>query len=173
MHGTNVNFPFQEPRFYPTQCDIPEDIRIQIVECLNQTLATSLDLNSQIQQAIWTLRGINFYPFYLLLNGMSVQNNHYIHILAARIRALASTPLVSVRMAGQYSQLPEFPFGENTTEKTLQLLAYRVALHGHWVRCAIAQMIELDDRVTADIYTQFSRTLDHHRWLLEAHYISE
>ena len=172
MHGVNINFPFQEPRFYPTQCDIPEDIRIQIVEWLNQTLATSIDLNSQIQQATWTLRGINFYPFYLLLNGMSAQNHHYIHIISKRISALASIPLVSIRVAGQYSQLPEFPFDEETTEATLRALAYRVALHGRWVRCAIEHMIELDDRVTADIYTQFSRTLDPHLWLLEAHYIS-
>ena len=173
MHGANVNFPFQEPKFYSTQCGIPEDIRIQIVEWLNQTLATSIDLNSQIQQAAWTLRGMNFYPFYLLLNGMSIQNTHYIHIMAARISALASTPLVSIRIAGRLSQLPEFPFDERTTDETLQALAYRIALHSRWVRQSIEQMIELDDRVTADIYTQFSRILDHHLWLLESHYITQ
>ncbi|MEM9219512.1 MAG: DNA starvation/stationary phase protection protein Dps [Cyanobacteria bacterium P01_F01_bin.150] len=173
MHGANVNFPFQEPRFYPTQCDIPEDIRIQIVEWLNQTLATSIDLNSQIQQATWTLRGIHFYPFYLLFNEMLIQNGYFIHTISKRISALASTPLVSVRIAGQYSQLPEFPFDQDTTEETLQSLAHRVALHSRWVRQAIEQMIELGDRATADIYTQFSRTLDYHLWLLEAHYISK
>ncbi|MEL6224005.1 MAG: DNA starvation/stationary phase protection protein Dps [Cyanobacteria bacterium J06627_8] len=173
MYGADFNVaPFQEPQFYPSRCDIPEDVRIQIVEWLNQTLATSIDLNSQIKQATWALQGMNFYSFYLLLNGISAQINDYIHIVSERISSLASTPLVSIRIAAQHSQLTEFPFEEDSVEQTLHALAQQVALHGQSVRQAIDEMIVLEDRVTADIYTQFSRTLDYHLWLLESHDIS-
>lgn len=68
MNESNFTaIPFHEPRFYATSMDIPEDIRIQIVELLNQTLASTVDLNSQILQAIWHTRGMNFYQFYYLV----------------------------------------------------------------------------------------------------------
>ena len=161
--------PFQEPKFYGTRADIPDDIRIQVVELLNQTLANTIDLKSQILQAIWHVRGIHFYPFYLLFSQISEQLDEQISLLLERISALASTPLVTVRSAAQYSQLPEFQFNAATTEEVLQALAQCVSLYGKLVRLGIIQTTDLGDAATAHIYTEISRTVDHHLWLLESH----
>ncbi|NEP46004.1 MAG: hypothetical protein F6K35_45100 [Okeania sp. SIO2H7] len=135
MYGSDVNpNPFQEPRFYPTQCNMPEDIRIQVAEWLNQTLATSIDLNSQLKQATWMIRGMNFYPLYLLINEISDQISYHIQIVSERISTLACTPLVSIRIAVQHSQLPEFPFGDIPVEKILKAIAQRIASHSQFIK---------------------------------------
>ena len=170
MDESNSNaIPFQEPRFYDTGLDIPEDIRIQIVELLNQTLASTVDLNSQILQAIWHMRGMNFYQFYQLFSKISEQLQTQINLLTERIGALASTPLLTVRLAAQSSQLSEFPFKATTVEELLQALAKQTSSHGKFVRFGIVQVTDRGDLVTAQLYIDFSRVVDRHLRLLEAH----
>lgn len=170
MNDANPDaIPFQEPRFYKTRIDLSEDIRIQVVDLLNQTLANSIDLESQIRQAIWYLKGENFYQFYKLFDEISEQIEAQVVLVSERISALASTPLMSVRIAARYSQLAEFPFNVTTVVEMLGALAQNVSLNGKLMRIAIEQATELDDMVTADIYTELSRTTDKQLWLLEAH----
>ncbi|MEM9484984.1 MAG: DNA starvation/stationary phase protection protein Dps [Cyanobacteria bacterium P01_F01_bin.116] len=170
MDRLNSGFvPFQEPRFYKTQANIPDDIRIQLVELLNQSLANTIDLKSQIFQAIWHVRGINFYQHYLLFSDVSDQLDEQITLLGERISALASTPLLTVKLAAQYSQLSEFPFHASTTEEILQALAQQVSLHSKCVRLGILQATDLGDATTAQTYTKISSTVDKHLWLLESH----
>jgi len=170
MAKSNPNtIPFQEPRFYDTSVDIPEDIRIQVVELLNQTLASTVDLNSQILQATWYARGMNFYQFYQLFGEISAQLQTQISLLVERIGALASTPLLTVSVVAQSSQLSEFPFKAATTEEILQALAKRTSVHSKFVRFGIVQVTDLGDLVTAQIYIDFSRMVDRHLWLLESH----
>ena len=171
MDGCNFSsVPFQEPQFYKTRADIPDDVRIQVVELLNQSLADTIDLKSQILQAIWHVRGMNFYQFYLLFGEISEQLEEQTTLLVGRISALASTPLITVRIAAQCSQLSEFPFNAVTVEEILRSLAECVSLHGKSVRLGIVQANDLGDAVTAHIYTKISRTVDRHLWLLESHY---
>ncbi|TAF31190.1 MAG: DNA starvation/stationary phase protection protein Dps, partial [Oscillatoriales cyanobacterium] len=40
-------------RLYPTRIDMPAETRSQIVGLLNATLATTLDLKTQVKQAHW------------------------------------------------------------------------------------------------------------------------
>lgn len=86
-----------------------------------------------------------------------------------RISALASTPLATVQIAAQYSQLSEFPFNAVTVEDMLQALAQRVSLHSRFVRLVMVQVSDLGDAATTDIYTKIARTVDHHLWLLKSH----
>lgn len=161
--------PFQEPKFYRTRAEIPDDIRIQIVELLNQSLADTIDLKSQLLQAIWHVRGLHFYQFYLLFNGISEQLEAQSRVLTERISALASTPLVTVRVAAQSSQLAEFPFHVVTVEELVQALAHRVALYSKSVRLGILQTTDLGDASTARVYAEIAQVVDHHLWLLESH----
>lgn len=170
MDGCNSSsVPFQEPNFYKTRADIPDDIRIQVVELLNQSLADTIDLKSQILQAIWHVRGMNFYQFYLLFGEISEQLEEQITLLVGRISALASTPLITVKIAAQCSQLSEFPFNAATAEEILQSLAECVSLHGKSVRLGIVQANDLGDAATAHIYTKIACMADQHLWLLESH----
>ncbi len=43
--------------FPPTQLGIPPEIRLDIIRMLNQTLACTVDLRSQVRQACWNTKG--------------------------------------------------------------------------------------------------------------------
>ncbi|MCE2664803.1 MAG: DNA starvation/stationary phase protection protein Dps, partial [Microcystis sp. 53602_E8] len=44
--------------------DLALDIRKAVVEILSQTLAASLDLKTQVKQAHWNVKGLNFYQLH-------------------------------------------------------------------------------------------------------------
>lgn len=160
---------FQEPRFYKTQNSISEEIRIQTVELLNQTLATTIDLRSQVRQAIWSMRGPGFYQMYLLLNEIVDQMERQVDAIAQRISALASTPLVSIRSTAQASQLSEYPFDVISVEETIDILIEKVGFQSRHLRLAIEQTNDLEEANTASLYAEISRETDQCLWLLEAH----
>jgi starvation-inducible DNA-binding protein len=41
----------------PVRIDIPPEIRLYVVQLLNQTLACTVDLRSQVKQACWNVKG--------------------------------------------------------------------------------------------------------------------
>lgn len=167
------SIPFQEPKFYRTGANIPDDIRIQVVELLNQSLADTINLKSQILQAIWHVRGMHFYQFYLLFEEIAEQLDEQIMLITERISALASTPLLTVRIVARHSQLPELTFNNYDVAETLNALTQSMSVHGRSTKFAIEQITDLEDTVTAGIYTGLSRIVDYHLWLLESHCITE
>lgn len=167
------SIPFQEPKFHRTRAEIPDDIRIQIVELLNQSLADTINLKSQILQAIWHVRGIHFYQFYLLFEEIAEQLDEQIMLITDRISALASTPLLTVRIVARHSQLPELTFNNSDPAETLEALTQSLSVHGRSTRFAIEQTTDMDDAVTANIYTKLCRVVDYHLWLLESHCITD
>jgi starvation-inducible DNA-binding protein len=48
-------------RLYPTRIDMPAETRSNIVGLVNATLATTLDLKTQVKQAHWNVKGMDFY----------------------------------------------------------------------------------------------------------------
>jgi starvation-inducible DNA-binding protein len=55
---------------YPTRIDMSVATRTQIVGLLNATLATTLDLKTQVKQAHWNVKGMDFYQLHLLFDEM-------------------------------------------------------------------------------------------------------
>ncbi|NEO28701.1 MAG: DNA starvation/stationary phase protection protein Dps, partial [Kamptonema sp. SIO4C4] len=47
--------------FYPTRIDLSAKIRSTVVETLSQSLASTLDLKTQVKQAHWNVKGMEFY----------------------------------------------------------------------------------------------------------------
>ena len=50
-----------QQKLYGTRIDLAEDIRVKVIEILNQTLAATLDLKTQTKQAHWNVKGMDFY----------------------------------------------------------------------------------------------------------------
>ena len=48
------------PVLHPTRIDIPLEIRLYLITLLNQTLACTVDLWSQVKQASWNARGKDY-----------------------------------------------------------------------------------------------------------------
>jgi starvation-inducible DNA-binding protein len=86
------NLETRTPELYSTRIDLPSENRTQIVALLNQTLASTLDLKTQVKQAHWNVKGKDFYQLHLLFDEMASELEEFIDLVAERITTvLAST----------------------------------------------------------------------------------
>jgi starvation-inducible DNA-binding protein len=156
-------------RFYPTRIDLAADIRQQVVEILNQTLAASLDLKTQTKQAHWNVKGLDFYQLHELFDEMAGELEEFTDMVAERVTALGGTAMGTARIAATQSLLPEYPHDIASGLEHVTALAERYASYGSHIRSAIDKTDDLGDADTADLYTEISRAIDKRLWFLEAH----
>jgi starvation-inducible DNA-binding protein len=157
--------------FYQTRIDIAFEVRSEITKILNQTLAVTLDLKTQVKQAHWNVKGMQFIQLHELFDEMATELEGYVDMVAERITALAGTPLGTARIAAANSVLPEYPLDAVDGREHVTALAERYAIYAKHVREAIDKTGDLGDADTADLYTEISRDMDKRLWFLEAHLV--
>jgi starvation-inducible DNA-binding protein len=157
---------------HPTRNDLSEKVRTQMVEILNQTLAETFDLYSQIKQAHWNVKGVHFYQLHLLFDEIAGEVLDFVDLFAERITALGGTAYGTVRMAAHGSSLPEYPTNLDEGMQHVVALCDRMAQYGALVRESINDTDPLD-KDTGDIYIEVSRDIDKRLWFLEAHLQAE
>ena len=158
-----------KPRLYHTRIDIPLEVRTQVVEKLNRTLAITLDLKTQVKQAHWNVKGMNFYQLHELFDEIATELEEYIDLVAERVTTLGGLAMGTARIAAQQSVLPEYPFDIVEGKDHVTALADRFAIYAKSLRENIDFTSELGDADTADLYTEVSRAIDKRLWFLEAH----
>jgi len=154
-----------------TRIDLAEGIRVKVVDTLNQTLAATLDLKTQVKQAHWNVKGMEFHQLHLLFDEMAVELEGYVDMVAERITALGGIALGTARIAATNSILPEYAIDAVQGKEHITVLADRYGVYGKHVREAIDITDGLGDADTADLYTEISRTIDQRLWFLEAHLV--
>jgi starvation-inducible DNA-binding protein len=154
---------------YSTQIDIPVEIRSPVNILLNQSLATAIDLKTQIKYAHWNVKGQNFYQLHLLFDEIASEVEEFIDLIAERITTLGGQALGTVRIAAQKSELPEYPFDAFDGMDHVAALAERLAIYAKSLRQNINQTNELGDMNTNDLFVEISRAIDKRLWFLEAH----
>ena len=158
-------------KLYATRIDLPVEVRTQIIAILGTTLATTLDLKTQIKQAHWNVKGLDFYQLHLLFDELAGEIEEYVDMVAELITALVGTPLGTARVAAANSVLPEYPLDAVTGIDHVTALSDRYGVYAAHVRTAIADTADLDDADTSDLYTEISRNIDKRLWFLEAHLV--
>ena len=156
-------------RLYPSRIDFPEGTRQEVAAILNATLATTLDLKTQVKQAHWNVKGMNFYSLHTLFDEIAGELEGYVDMVAERVTALGGFAMGTARVAATDSILPEYPFDILDGQDHVIALADRLAMYAQHVREAIDKTDDLGDADTADLYTEISRTVDMRLWFLEAH----
>ncbi|MGB5632896.1 MAG: DNA starvation/stationary phase protection protein Dps [Waterburya sp.] len=156
-------------KLYATRIDLAEDLRVEVIGILNQTLAATLDLKTQTKQAHWNVKGMDFYQLHELFDEMATELEEYVDMVAERVTALGGTALGTARIAAESSILPEYPLDAVSGADHVTALADHYGAYAKHVRSAIDSTDELGDADTADLYTEISRTIDKRLWFLEAH----
>ncbi|MBD1904152.1 DNA starvation/stationary phase protection protein Dps [Funiculus sociatus GB2-A5] len=156
-------------RLYPTSIDIAPETRSKLIELLNQTVATTLDLKTQVKQAHWNVKGMDFYQLHLLFDELATELEEFIDLFAERVTALGGLAMGTVRTAANVSMLPEYPFDILDGKDHITALSDRFAPYAKSLRQNIDASAELGDADTADLYTEVSRVIDKRLWFLEAH----
>ena len=156
-------------RSFTTSVDIPADDRAKINRILNQHLADSFDLMSQVKQAHWNVKGSDFWQLHTLFDEVAERAAEWVDEFAERVTALGGYATGTVRMAAASSTLPEFPTDITDSMEYVRAVAERLATFTNSAREAIDQTDELGDADTADLFTEVSRCADKYLYFLEAH----
>ena len=173
MTKTLSKKPAKSAALHHTRIDLPVKARTQIIEILNQSLADTFDLFSQIKQAHWNVKGHQFYQLHLLFDEIAGEMLEFVDEIAERITALGGTAMGTVRMAAENTKLEEYPSDILEGLDHIAALAERFAGYCQSVRENIDKTDELGDKDSADLYTEISRLADKRLWFLEAHLQAE
>jgi starvation-inducible DNA-binding protein len=156
-------------RSFATSVDIAATDRAKINEILNQHLADSFDLLSQVKQAHWNVKGSDFWQLHKLFDEVAEEAEEWVDQLAERVTALGGYAAGTVRMAAAASALPEFPTNITDGMDYVKAVAKRLAAFTNSARAAIDRTDKLGDANTADLLTEISRCADKYLYFLEAH----
>jgi len=153
----------------PTKNDIPEKIRKKSVELLNARLADVIDLQTQMKQAHWNIKGPHFIGLHKLFDEINETVEEYVDMIAERAVQLGGIVKGTSRVVANCSNLPEYPLDITAGEDHVDAVSTALAAFGKEVRAAIDQADEIKDADTMDLFTEVSRGIDQWLWFVEAH----
>ena len=159
----------EEPSLYKTENDIPRDHRLQLSGLMNQRLASAVDLQMQLKQAHWNVKGPNFIGLHELFDQVAEAVEDYVDMIAERIVQLGSIAEGTVRVSAARSQLGEYPLTIAEGVAHVDAVATALSTFGQEARLTIDEANGLDDADTADLFTEVSRGIDKWLWFVEAH----
>ena len=154
---------------FSTRIDLPADTRTKVIELLNQQLAATTDLRTQTKHAHWNVKGPNFIALHELFDQLAGQLDGYADDIAERATALGGVAFGTARVVAANSHVDEFPADAFDWKAVVTALADRYAMLAKTTRQAIDTSDDLNDKDTADLFTEVSRGLDKALWFLEAH----
>src|SRR4029434_2144668 len=124
---------------HPTRIDMPLEIRLDVITLLNQTLACTVDLRSQVKQACWNVKGKDFAQLHALFATMASALEGYSDLVAERIAVLGGAVMGTARTGALQSQLPEYPSPLVNGNAHVLALAERFAHYATVMRDGITQ----------------------------------
>jgi starvation-inducible DNA-binding protein len=158
---------------FQTKNNLPEATRVETVELLNARLADCIDLQTQVKQAHWNVKGPNFIALHELFDKINEAVEEYVDDIAERTVQLGGVAEGTARLVAKRSSLTEYPANTVNGRSHAEALSSALAAFGAAVRNAIDQANELGDQDTADLFTEVSRGVDKWLWFVEAHLQAE
>ena len=158
---------------FKTKNDLPEGTRVKAIELLNARLADCKDLQTQVKQAHWNVKGPNFISLHLLFDKVNDDVEGYVDEIAERAVQLGGVAEGTARLVAKRSALAEYPANKADGRSHVEALSSALAAFGKAARQAIEQANDLGDLDTADLFTEVSRGIDKWLWFIEAHLHAE
>jgi starvation-inducible DNA-binding protein len=154
---------------YKSQIDLSEAVRRQSWAVLQGRLSDCLDMEAQLKQAHWNVRGRDFYQLHRLFDELHGEIEELVDIIAERLTALGGVADGRVKMTARATSLSEYPADAVLGDAHLKALARALGQFGAATRRDIDAAAAFGDADTADVFTQVSRTVDKQLWFVEAH----
>lgn len=155
----------------PIPHPIPKKRRLQLVELLNERLAATADLHSQVKQAHWNVTGIHFQTLHELFDAVAGALFPFVDELAERVTALGGVAKGTVRMAAAASSLPEYPLDAVGGEAHLTAVRDRLATYATDNLRAIDAAGKLEDDATEDLFVEIQRQVDKLQYFVASHLV--
>lgn len=154
---------------YETENDLPKTARVELNTLINQRLADAVDLQIQLKQAHWNVKGPHFIGLHELFDEISEEVESYVDMIAERIVQLGGIAQGTVRVAAARSRLEEYPLAIADGSAHVEAVARALSTFGREARMTIDETDKLGDADTADLFTEISRGIDKWLWFVEAH----
>jgi starvation-inducible DNA-binding protein len=158
---------------FKTKNDLPESTRVKVIEVLNARLADCKDLQTQVKQAHWNVKGPHFIGLHELFDKINEAVDEYVDEIAERAVQLGGVAEGTARVVASRSTLPEYPLNIADGRSHVDALSTVLAAFGKGARQAIDDTDALGDKDTADLFTEVSRGIDKWLWFVEAHLQAE
>src|SRR5258708_12856185 len=113
---------------YKTKIDLSEKVRRNVAAILNDRLAYAIDLQSQIKQAHWNVKGPNFIALHELFDKLSDVVLEHIDELAERVTSLGGTAEGTVAVAAKRSKLKNYPLSITAGKDHLFYLSTQISV---------------------------------------------
>ena len=159
----------EAPKMYETENDLSLQRRSELYALMNQRLASAVDLQMQMKQAHWNVKGPSFIGLHELFDKVDKAVESYVDMIAERIVQLGGIAEGTVRVSAARSRLAEYPLAIADGMAHVEAVARALSIFGQEARATINQADELDDADTADLFTEVSRGIDKWLWFVEAH----
>src|SRR5206468_9036252 len=155
---------------HETMNDLPENVRSQVSDLLNNRLAEAIDLQTQTKQAHWNVKGPQFIALHKLFDEVNEDVEEYVDLLAERVVQLGGIAEGTARIVAQRSNLIDYPLTLASGDEHVAALSDALAEFGRTARLGIDELDDLEDADSADILTEISRGVDKWLWFVEAHH---
>jgi starvation-inducible DNA-binding protein len=157
------------PKLYETENDISQKSRLELNALMNQRLADAVDLQMQMKQAHWNVKGPRFIGLHELFDKIAEEAEDYVDMIAERIVQLGGVAEGTVRISTGRSRLEEYPLEIADGSAHVEAVARALSTFGREARMTIDETDKLGDADTADLFTEISRGIDKWLWFVEAH----
>ena len=157
------------PKMYETENDIAQQRRTELSVLLNRRLADAIDLQLQLKQAHWNVKGPHFIGLHELFDKIAEEVETYVDEIAERVVQLGGIAQGTVRAAAARSRLEEYPPTIADGMSHVEAVAKSLSTFGREARVSIDEATALGDADTADLFTEVSRGIDKWLWFVEAH----
>src|SRR5664279_5579560 len=129
---------------YETENDLPKAARRELNALINQRLADVIDLQTQMKQAHWNVKGPHFIGLHELFDQIDEAVESYVDLIAERIVQLGGIAEGTVRVAAARSRLEEYPLTIADGQAHVEAVSKALSTFGHEARKTIEQADELD-----------------------------
>src|SRR5262249_48568134 len=109
---------------------LPEATRVKAIELLNARLADCKDLQTQVKQAHWNVKGPNFISLHLLFDKINNDVEDYVDEIAERAVQLGGVAEGTARMVARRSSLAEYPANAVDGRSHVEALSSALAAFG-------------------------------------------
>jgi starvation-inducible DNA-binding protein len=165
LNGTRT----ETAKMYETENDLPKEKRMELIALMNQRLASAVDLQMQMKQAHWNVKGPSFIGLHELFDKVAESVEGYVDQIAERIVQLGGVAEGTVRMAAASTRLTEYSPEISEGLAHVEGVARALSTFGEEARDTIDEADELEDADTADMFVEISRGIDKWLWFVEAH----
>src|SRR6476660_965991 len=119
---------------FATKNDLSEDVRTKAIELLNARLADAIDLQTQIKQAHWNVKGPDFIALHKLFDEINDDVEGYVDDLAERAVQLGGVAAGTARTVARRSTLDEYPVSASDGRGHVDALSSALAAFGKLAR---------------------------------------